>query len=158
MGVVQFAIRHLAFEVAKLPEEAEIQKWKEIPKGQKLLLYLDSVDQLRLVSNTMRKVVEGTPSPEHQKFSDACDEKGLPRNMAKFLAGALQGSLQGGELRSEDGVFMLHPDKMRMDIALCMYVLGMTKWKRRETSGLVGRLIFAGAFRRPLLAALEAFL
>lgn len=155
VGVVQFAIRHLAFEVAKLPEEAEIQKWKEIPKGQKLLLYLDSVDQLRLVSNTMRKVVEGTPSPEHQKFSDACDEKGLPRNMAKSLAGALQGSLQGGELRSEDGVFMLHPDKMRMDIALCMYVLGMTKWKRRETSGLVGRLIFAGAFRRPLLAALE---
>ncbi len=155
VGVVQFAIRHLAFEVAKLPEEAEIQKWKEIPKGQKLLLYLDSVDQLRLVSNTMAKVVKDSPSPEHQKFSDACDQKGLPRNSAKSLAGALVGSLQGGELRSEEGVFMLHPEKMRMDIALCLYVLTMTKWQRRETSGLVGRLIFAGAFRRPLLAALE---
>ena len=155
VGVVQFAIRHLAFDVAKLPEEAEIQKWKEIPKGQKLLLYLDSVDQLRLVSNTMAKVVKDSPSPEHQKFSDACDQKGLPRNSAKSLAGALVGSLQGGELRSEEGVFMLHPEKMRMDIALCLYVLTMTKWQRRETSGLVGRLIFAGAFRRPLLAALE---
>ena len=155
VGVVQFAIRHLAFEVAELPEEAEVQKWKEMPKGQKLLLYLDSVDQLRLVSTTMAKLAKGEPSPEHQRFSDACDKKGLPRNASKSLAGALVGSLQGGELRSEEGVFMLHPDKMRMDIAMCMYVLTMTKWKRRETSGLVGRLIFAGAFRRPLLAALE---
>jgi len=155
VGVVQFAIRHLAFEIAKLPKEDEIQKWKEIPRGQKLLLYLDSVDQLRLVSSTMAEVMKGESSPEHQRFSDACDKKGLPRNASKALAGALVGSLQGGELRSKEGVFMLHPEKMRMDVALCLYVLTMTKWKRRETSGLVGRLIFAGAFRRPLLSSLE---
>ena len=110
-----------------------------------MLLYLDSVDQLRLVSSTMAEVMKGESSPEHQRFSDACDRKGLPRNASKALAGALMGSLQGGELRSKEGVFMLHPDKMRMDVALCLYVLTMTKWKRRETSGLVGRLIFAGA-------------
>ena len=155
VGVVQFAIRHLAFEIAKLPKEDEIQKWKEICRGQKMLLYLDSVDQLRLVSSTMAEVMKGESSPEHQRFSDACDRKGLPRNASKALAGALVGSLQGGELRSKEGVFMLHPDKMRMDVALCLYVLTMTKWKRRETSGLVGRLIFAGAFRRPLLSSLE---
>ena len=68
VGVVQAAIRHLAFKIAKLPAEAEIQKWKEIPEADKLLLYLDSVDQLRLVSKTMVAVHENEASEEHKKF------------------------------------------------------------------------------------------
>lgn len=62
VGVVQEAIRYLAFTVAKLPPSGEIQKWKELPRGQRFLLYLDSVDQLRVVSRGMVKVLEGKPS------------------------------------------------------------------------------------------------
>ena len=122
VGVVQSAIRFLAFNIAGLPEEKEVRKWKELPTREKFLLYLDSVDQLRLVSRTIARVVEGTASPEHEAFNAACDKMGLPRNQSKALAGALHGSLQGGELRSEEGVFMLQPEKMQMNIAMAYYI------------------------------------
>ena len=72
VGIVQQAIRTLAFEEAGLPRQFEIQKNKELPEGERFLLYLDSVDQLRPVSQAMRKVVEGQASPEHQRFEEAC--------------------------------------------------------------------------------------
>ena len=155
VGVVQSAIRYLAFEIAGLPQEKEVRKWRELPSEEKFLLYLDSVDQLRVVSKTMAKVLEGQPSEEHQAFSEACDRMGLPRNQSKALAGALHGSLQGGELRSQEGIFMLQPEKMQMNIAMAYFMLTQEKWAMRETTGLVGRLVFAAAFRRPLLAVME---
>ena len=155
VGVVQSAIRFLAFNIAGLPEQKEVRKWKEMPAGEKFLLYLDSVDQLRLVSRTMARVVEGTASPEHEAFNAACDKMGLPRNQSKALAGALHGSLQGGELLSEAGVFMLQAEKMQMNVAMAYYMLTQETWAMRETTGLVGRLVFAAAFRRPLLAVME---
>lgn len=155
VGVVQSAIRFLAFKIAGLPEEKEVRKWKEMPPEERFLLYLDSVDQLRLVSKTMAKVLEGEASAEHQAFSLACDNMGLPRNQSKTLAGALHGSLQGGELLSKPGVFMLQPEKMQMNVAMAYYLLTQEKWGMRETTGLVGRLVFAAAFRRPLLAVME---
>lgn len=154
VGVVQAAIRHLAFEVAKLPPAGELQKGKPIPEGDKFLLYLDSVDQLRIVDRTCRAVLEGTPSEEHTRFEEACRQRGLPRNQGKALAGALRGSIQGGELRGDEGIFMLHPKKLHQNIALCLALLATQSWDQRRTSGIVGRLIFAGAFRRPLLACL----
>ena len=155
VGAVQAAIRHLAFKVAGLPQQAELQKWQAIPKDEKLLLYLDSVDQLRLVSRTMAKVCEGEPSEEHKRFSEACRLKGLPTNAAKMLAGSLTGSLQGGELRSRDGTFGLQPEKLRMNIAMILRLLSLEEWNHRETSGVVGRLVFAAAFRGPLLSTLQ---
>ena len=155
VGVVQSAIRFLAFEIAGLPQEKEVRKWREMPSEEKFLLYLDSVDQLRVVSKTMAKVLEGQPSQEHEAFSSGCDRMGLPRNQSKALAGALHGSLQGGELRSETGIFMLQPEKMQMNIAMAYFMLTQEKWAMRETTGLVGRLVFAAAFRRPLLAVME---
>eukprot|EP00435_Cladocopium_sp_Y103_P025945 s2220_g6.t1 len=80
VGALQAAIRHLAFNIARLPCEAEIPKWKAIPDDERLLLYLDSVDQLRLVSKTMAKVMEGEASPEHIRFKDACVANGLRTN------------------------------------------------------------------------------
>ena len=53
VGIVQAAIRHLAFVEAGLPLEAEVRKGKAMPKKEKFLLYLDSVDQLRVVSKKM---------------------------------------------------------------------------------------------------------
>ena len=155
VGVVQAAIRHLAFKIAKLPAEAEVQKWKEIPEADKLLLYLDSVDQLRLVSKTMVAVHENEASEEHKKFKKACEDRGLPTNAAKALAGSLVGSLQGGELRSRAGVFMLQLEKMRMNIAMVLNLLSKEQCDGQATSGVLGRLVFAAAFRRPILSALE---
>lgn len=83
VGTVQAAIRHLAFSIAKLPGSAEVQKWKELPADNKLILYLDSIDQLRIVSKAMLKLVEGQESEEHRRFREACESKGLPTNAAK---------------------------------------------------------------------------
>eukprot|EP00435_Cladocopium_sp_Y103_P055568 s172_g18.t1 len=154
VGVVQAAIRHLAFEVAGLPLQGELQKGKPVPGGDKFLLYLDSVDQLRVVDQTCKAIVEGTASEEHKKFEAACDSMGLPRNKGKALAGALRGTIQGGELRGEEGVFMLQPKKMHQNVALCLALLSSQTWDQRRTSGIIGRLIFAGAFRRPFISCL----
>ena len=125
------------------------------PDGDLYLLYLDSVDQLRPVSKAMLSVCEGRASPEHQRFEATCQRFGLPTNASKRLAGALQGSLQGGELLGDVGVFMLHPDKMRFTIAACLSLLASPKWERRAVAGLVGRLVFGAAFRRPLMATFQ---
>eukprot|EP00438_Fugacium_kawagutii_P024080 Skav212943 [mRNA] locus=scaffold374:499856:502796:- [translate_table: standard] len=64
-------------------------------------------------------------------------------------------SIQGGELMGEEGVYMLHPKKMQQNIACCLAMLAAPKWDQKRISGLVGRLVFAGSFRRPLLAVLS---
>ena len=154
VGVVQAAIRSLAFDFAELPQEKEVQKWKTIPEGDKFLLYLDSCDQLRVVSQTLKKIVEGEASVEHQKFEESCRRLGLPRNEGKSLAGAVHGSIQGGELLGEKGIFTLNRSKMRLNVAMCLCLVMTPAWEQSKVSGIVGRLIFAGAFRRPLLAGL----
>ena len=103
----------------------------------------------------MAKMIAGTPSEEHVRFTKACEEAGLPRNESKTLSSALSGTLQGGELRSKQGVFTLQMDKVRMDIAMCLFLLGSVKWKRKDVAGIVGRVVFAAAFRRPILASME---
>ena len=156
VGIVQAAIRHLAFKEAGLPIEQEIQKHQPLPEGDRFLLYLDSVDQLRVVSKAMSSVIMGESSAEHKKLEEACEKFGLPRNSSKRLAGAMRGSLQGGELLSKEGVFMLEASKMQMNVSMCLTLASLGKWGRKEVSGVVGRLVFAGAFRRPLLSALSA--
>ena len=155
VGVVQAAIRTLAFDMAKIPLDQEVQKWRSLPEGDRYLLYLDSVDQLRPVSKAMARIVSGEASEEHKKFEQVCQEMGLPRNESKRLAGALEGTLQGGELKSKEGIFTLQLSKMRQDVGMVLVLLSLRKWPRRETSGVIGRLVFAGAFRRPILAALS---
>lgn len=39
VGVVQAAIRALAFDMAKIPLDKEVQKWKALPEGDRYLLY-----------------------------------------------------------------------------------------------------------------------
>eukprot|EP00438_Fugacium_kawagutii_P025124 Skav230797 [mRNA] locus=scaffold312:158893:163833:+ [translate_table: standard] len=157
VGVVQAAVRHLAFDIAKLPGSTEVRKWQEMPEGDRTLLYLDSVDQLRIVSKTALHLVEGQPSKEHDKFKAACEAHGLPTNAAKMLAGSLHGSLQGGELRSTEGVFSLNLDKMRFDVGACLLLLGKWEWSFAEVAGVVGRLVFASAFRSLLANLAEVF-
>ena len=70
----------------------------------------------------MAKVLEGESSEEHKRFKKACQDKGLPTNAAKELAGSLSGSLQGGELLSEPGVFMLQRTKLQMNLSFIAYM------------------------------------
>lgn len=155
VGIVQAAIRHLAFVEAGLPLEAEVRKGRPLPEKERFLLYLDSVDQLRVVSKRMAALSRGEPSEDHLKFEKTCEKHGLPRNAAKRLAGALHGSLQGGELLSEDGIFTLQLSKIRLYIAMALVLATLPKWTNQQVSGVVGRLVFACAFRRPLLSVLQ---
>ena len=155
VGTVQAAIRHLAFTEAKLPLQSEVQKWQKMPEGSHLFVYLDSVDQLQVVSRTMAAILKGSESREHARFREACEKKGLPTNASKMLAGAMSGSLQGGEVVSEAGVFQLQGEKMRMNIAAALHLLGQEEWSPNEAAGVLGRLVFAAAFRRPILSMLE---
>ena len=148
VGVVQQAIRTLAIKEARINPDKEVQKHKEMPKGDSVFLYLDSVDQLQVVSEQTAKILSGTESPEHKRFEAVCAEHGLPRNASKKLAGALQGTLQGGELLGEKGIFMLNREKMIFNFGACLAMLGERYWKQKEMAGVAGRLIFAGAFRR----------
>ena len=85
VGVAQAAIRTLAFDMAKIPLDKEVQKWKSLPEGDRYLLYLDSVDQLRPVSKAMARLVSGEASEEHERFEKVCQDMGLPRNESKRL-------------------------------------------------------------------------
>lgn len=49
---------------------------------------------------------------------------------------------------------MLRPKKMQQNIGCCLAMLAAKKWDSKQIAGLIGRLVFAGSFRRPLLAVL----
>jgi hypothetical protein len=106
------------------------------------------VDQLRVVEKACKAILEGSPSEEHKRFEEACVKMGLPLNTGN---GALRGR---GELLGEEGIFMLHPRKLHQNVGFCLALLASQGWTQRKTSGIIGRLIFAGAFGRPLLSRL----
>ena len=93
VGVVQQAIRTLAFDMADLPRDREIQKHQELAEGERYLLYLDSVDQLRPLRKELAEISQGVPSAEHLRFKKKCEELGFPTNEGKMIAGALFGTL-----------------------------------------------------------------
>jgi len=83
VGIVQAAIRHLAFKEAGLPLAQELQKNQPLPDGDRFLLYLDSVDQLRVVSKSMAAVLRGESSNGEwysgpPALRDAAHVMGLP--------------------------------------------------------------------------------
>ena len=93
VGVVQQAIRTLAFDMADLPRDREIQKHQELAEGERYLLYLDSVDQLRPLRKELAEISQGVPSAEHLRFKKKCEELGFPTNEGKMIVGALFGTL-----------------------------------------------------------------
>ena len=50
---------------------------------------------------------------------------------------------------------MMHPEKMAFTVASCLEILGRRLWQPRMIAGLTGRLVFAGAFRRPLISIMN---
>ena len=63
--------------------------------------------------------------PREHEVLITCESHGLPRNSSKRLAGALHGSLQGGELLSEGGIFTLQVAKTRLYVAMAMALVAM---------------------------------
>ena len=60
-------------------------------------------------SDTM--AAEGSePTETHVRFSQVCDEVGLPRNVTKQLVGAMGGGIQGGELNGNLGTIKVGRD------------------------------------------------
>ena len=101
-----------------------------------------------MVSKSLRHVVQGAKSEDHKRFEAVCESLGLPRSRSKRLVGALTGTIQGGELRSRDGVFQVARDRMHVGIQMRLALL------YRALASWAGRATFAAAFWRPLFAVL----
>ena len=56
---------------------------------------------------------------------------------------------------SEEGVFTLHRNKMRVDVAMVLHLLGTQEWDPNSVAGVNGRLVFAAAFRHPILSIMD---
>ena len=50
---------------------------------------------------------------------------------------------------------MLQENKMKLNMAMALYLLTLEQWDPKEVAGVVGRLVFAAAFTRPLLAVMD---
>lgn len=90
VGIVQAAIRHLAFKEAGLPLTQELQKNQPLPEGDRFLLYLDSVDQLRVVSKSMSAVMKGESSPEHKRLEEACNKSWITPQLQQEASGSFE--------------------------------------------------------------------
>ena len=75
------------------------------------MLYLDNFDELRHLRKEIAEDAAGAPSENHSRFISACEMLGLPRNLGKQLSGALQGTLQGGEILGRENILRHAYDK-----------------------------------------------
>ena len=156
VAVMQTIVRTLIFGLSAIPAESEVSKLKWFPRDDAVsVVYLDSYDELRRVSKTCRAVLEGGPSPRHQRFVNTCNELELPLNEGKRVLSAVHGALQGGEFNGEAGTFQASKDKKANILGLVAAMLGSPQVSEFEIRHLVGKAIFAMAFRRPTMAFLE---
>ncbi|CAE7227472.1 unnamed protein product [Symbiodinium sp. CCMP2592] len=106
------AIRHISYEIARVPSFGDVSKDRPLPsEGPLTVLYLDNFDELRYLKKEIAEAEAGQPSENHLKFITACEMLGLPRNLGKQLSGALQGTLQGGEILGKENVLRHAYDK-----------------------------------------------
>ena len=119
------------------------------------VVYLDSYDEVRRVKAEYKELLEGTSSKRHQRFVATCESLGLPLNQGKRLIGAVQGTLQGGDLDGQTGTFGASHDKKIGLLGVAAALLGQGKATEFELRHFVGKAIFAMAFRRPTMAFLE---
>ena len=95
--IVQAAVRHIVFQLTKVPQSTSVEKGQPIPEGKHYtVVYLDNFDEIRVY----RKMAEdfnsdaSEPTETHKRFNEVCDELGLPRNQSKQLIGAMAGGIQ----------------------------------------------------------------
>lgn len=152
VAVIQAIVRHLDFDLAKVPSSSEVSKTKPLPDDDDYtVIYLDSYDELRRLDRGCAKAPEGVMSDGHKAFLKVCEEKGLPVNEGKRLVASTKGTLQGGELDGVNGRYGLALDKMTGIIALGGALLGQDKWSEFELKHFVGKATFGMCFRIQLL-------
>ena len=133
-----------------------VSKLKWFPTDDSIsVVYLDSYDEVRRVKAEYKELLEGTSSKRHQRFVATCESLGLPLNQGKRLIGAVQGTLQGGDLDGQTGTLGASHDKKVGLLGVAAALLGQGKATEFELRHFVGKTIFAMAFRRPTMAFLE---
>ncbi|CAE7232215.1 unnamed protein product [Symbiodinium sp. CCMP2592] len=154
--LVQAAIRHIAYTIAKIPPHGNVTMNAALPESEtKTVLYLDNFDEIRHLKKEIAADQVGAPSANHKKFIEACECLGLPRNQGKQLCGALNGALQGGEILGEARVLRHAYDKTIELISLGLGLLTQATLPEFFLRHWTGKAAFAAAFRRPLYSILQ---
>jgi len=156
--LVQYAVRHIVFDLAKVPRSTSLEKGMAIPEGDRLtVVYLDNFDQGRI----MKSFAEGFGADEaqmtetHKRFNEVCDELGLPRNAGKQLIGATCGGTQGGEFNGQAGTIKVGRDKLQNFLAISLALLTSPVVTEFQVRHWIGKAAFIATFRRPLFAILQ---
>ena len=156
VSLMQTVVRQLVFGLSKVPETSEVSKLKWFPTDDSIsVVYLDSYDEVRRVKAEYKGLLEGTSSKRHKSFVATCEELGLPLNQGKRLIGAVQGTLQGGDLGGQTGTFGASHDKKVGLMGIASALLGQGRATEFELRHFVGKAIFAMAFRRPTMSLVE---
>ena len=154
--LIQAAIRHIAYSIAKIPPHGDVTMDQELPSGGAMtVLYLDNYDEIRHLKKELAEKEAGEPSPHHKKFIEACNTLGLPRNEAKQLCGALSGTLQGGEILGESKILRHAYDKSVELLGLGLGLLTNGTLPEHGLRHWTGKAAFAAAFRRPMYSILQ---
>ena len=145
------------FGLSGVPESSEVSKLKRFPDEDSIsLVYLDSFDEIRRMDRVYAEVLEGKMSERHESFIDACKRLKLPLNEGKRLVGAIRGTMQGGLLDGDRGVFAASPDKLQSLIGLGSALLGSRTVSEFELRHFAGKALFCLAFRRTGFCILES--
>eukprot|EP00435_Cladocopium_sp_Y103_P067422 s217_g30.t1 len=156
VSLMQTVVRQLVFVESEIPYESEISKMKRFPEDPSAsLVYLDSYDEIRKIDATYRDLLEGEESERHRRFTATCKKFGLSLNTGKRLVGAVKGSLQGGVLDGEKGVFHSAPEKQATLIGYGLMLLSQEEVSEFELRHFAGKALFNMAFRRPAMSLFE---
>ncbi|CAE7668538.1 unnamed protein product [Symbiodinium sp. CCMP2592] len=154
--LVQAAIRHIAYKIAKIPPHGDVTMDQALPLSSSMtVLYLDNFDEIRHLKKEIAVEESGQPSPNHVKFIEACEALGLPRNQAKQLSGALSGTLQGGEILGREKIIRHAYERTVELISLGLALLSQQTLPEHGLRHWAGKAAFAAAFRRPLYSVLQ---
>eukprot|EP00435_Cladocopium_sp_Y103_P023053 s2813_g5.t1 len=157
VSLMQTVVRQLVFVESGIPFSSEISKMKRFPEDTSAsLVYLDSYDEIRKIDVVYKEILEGQESERHQQFTSTCKKFGLSLNTGKRLVGAAKGSLQGGTLDGERGVFHSSPEKQASLIGYGLMLLSQEKVTEFELRHFAGKALFNLAFRRPAMSFFES--
>lgn len=156
VGIVQEAVRNLAFERGKVDIGTSVEKGRPIPDTKSLaVVYLDNFDEITVLKRVSEELdQEGEMTENHRKFIEVCDREGLPRNLGKQLIRAMSGAMQGGEFDGDRGVLKVGNDKFKSFVKMSLGLLGSPKWSEFSLRHWTGKAAFCCAFRRVLFSLL----
>lgn len=157
VSLMQTVVRHLVFVESGIPMSSEISKIKPFPdEASASLVYLDSYDEIRKIDSAYRGLLENEESERHSRFTSTCKRFGLSLNTGKRLVGAVKGSLQGGVLDGQKGVFHSAPEKQSSLVGYGLMLLCQEQVSEFELRHFAGKALFNMAFRRPALSIFES--